>query len=103
MPAKLTTNDLSVAACFALCFAQALIGGPQSKAAHDFREGVKHLDVNGVPGADRRRMLANGLAELRDLGIVECERDGEGDLVPVKLHGERIDPANARLITSDLN
>lgn len=102
-PGTYTTNDLSNAACFALLYTQALIGGPRSPAATSLAEATAELDRQRVAGAERRRLLAAGLAELRELGIIECERDGHGDLVPTVLHAERVTATGARLVTRDLS
>ncbi len=98
--ARFTTNDLSDAACFALTYAQALIAGKESARWKRFVEAQQNLRMSQ---ADQRAALAKGLAELREMGIIECQRDGEGDLVPTVLHEELIDAASARLITGDLN
>ena len=97
-----TTNDLSGAACFALTYAQALIAGqgsPRWKRFVDLQQNVR------MTQADQRAALAKGLAELREMGIIECKRDGEGDLVPTVLHEEKIAPANGqpRIVVGDLN
>lgn len=94
-----TTNELSDAATFALAYAQALVYGQGSEQAKRFREGLAKLNLTD---RDKRAALAKGLAELREMGIVDCERDGEGDLVPTKLHEERVRAAAARLVTGDL-
>lgn len=97
-----TTNDLSAAACFALTYAQALIAGPDSPRGKRFQAAQQ---ATRMSGADMRAALAKGLAELREMGIIECQRDGEGDLVPTVLHEERIAPGKdgPRLVTGDLN
>lgn len=99
--ATVTMNDLSDAACFALVYAQALIAGPVSPRGRAFIQAQQGLRMNT---ADQRATLAKGLAELRELGIIECSRDGEGDLVPTVLHEERILPAGTgpRVVTGDL-
>jgi hypothetical protein len=98
---KLTSNDLSAEACYALVYAQAMTTPEGSFARRSLERGVADLDRKRVSAADRRRALARGLAELRELGVVDCERDGDGDLVPTAVHGERIDPAAARVILGD--
>lgn len=100
MTTAYSVNDLSDAACFALAYAQALIAGPTSLKWREFAAGQAALTMTG---ADQRRALAKGLAELRELGLIECVRDGQGDLVPVLLHEERIQAALARLVTGERN
>lgn len=98
--ARFTTNDLSDSACFALTYAQALIAGKESARWKRFMEAQQNLRM---PAADQRKALAKGLAELREMGIIECTRDGEGDLVPTVLHEELIAHTDTRLIVGDLN
>lgn len=100
MPATVTMNDLSDAACFALTYAQAMVAGKGTPRWNAFVEAQQALPLSQ---ADQRKILAKGLAELREMGIIECTRDGEGDLVPTTLHEERLAPSDARLITGDLN
>lgn len=94
-----TTNDLSAAACMALTYTQALIAGPESARGKHFAAVMKNIRMSQH---DVRTALAKGLAELREMGIIECKRDGEGDLVPTILHEERIKAASARLIAGDM-
>lgn len=98
--AAYSMNDLSPAAAFALCYAQALVYGLKSPQAIRFMEAQKTLPMTQ---ADQRKALAKGLAELHEMGIIECNRDGEGDLVPTKLHEERIIASGANLVTRDLS
>lgn len=98
--ALFTTNDLSASACFALTYVQALVGGKESARWKAFAKTQQDLPMTQ---ADQRAALAKGLAELREMGIVECKRDGEGDLVPTVLHEELISASGARLVLGDLN
>lgn len=100
MMALFTTNDLTAAACFALTYVQALTAGKASVQWAAFAKTQKDLPMSQ---ADQRASLAKGLAELREMGIIECSRDGEGDLVPTVLHEERISASGARLVIGDLN
>lgn len=98
--ATITVNDLSAAACFALTYAQASIAGKESARWKQFVAIQQNVRMTM---SDQRAALAKGLAELREMGVIECQRDGEGDLVPTVLHEEMIKPSGARLVTSDLN
>lgn len=93
-------NDLSAAAAFALCYAQAIVYGPSSVQARRYHAALKTLSLTAV---DRRRALAKGLAELTEMGIIECKRDGEGDLVPTKLHEELVGASSQRLVLRDFD
>lgn len=100
---KVSLNELSDAAHFALAYVRAQIAGPGTPAYAAFEEGVKRMDMDRISGADRRKSLGRGLAELRERGVIECRKDGEGDLVPTILHEERLVPAEGRIIASDFN
>ena len=101
MSANFTTNDLTTAACYALTYVQALAAGKNSGRWKAFVETKKKANLTD---RDARDFMAKGLAELREMGIIECARDGEGDLVPTVLHEERISASGGpRLITGDLN
>jgi hypothetical protein len=94
--AKFTTNDLSDAGCFALAYVQMLClksEAAKAKAAAQWKVGQEMMDRERVSSHTRRQMLAKGLAELREMGIIECTRDGEGDLVPTVYHEELLAPA----------
>lgn len=80
-------KDLSPKAWYAFCFALAMTSQPGSRARRSFvLANAKLTDSQ----ADRRQALADGLRELMDVGIVECDRDGEGDYVPRTLHLELV-------------
>jgi hypothetical protein len=104
--AEFTTNDLNDVECFALVYVQMLCFKTEAakrKAAAQWKEGQERMDREGISAADRRKFLAQGLAGLREKGIVTCSRDGEGDLVPTTYHEELLAAADARIIASDLN
>ncbi len=97
-----SVNDLTSAACYALTYVQALVAGKDSARWKAFAKAQSNLTLTV---ADQRTALAKGLAELREMGIIECSRDGEGDLVPTVLHEERIQGAGGapRIVVGDLN
>jgi hypothetical protein len=105
--AKFTTNDLSDSACFALAYVQMLClksEAAKAKAEAQWKRGQEMLDRERVSSHNRRQMLAKGLAELREMGVIECTRDGEGDLVPTVYHEELLAPAvseHSKLVKGD--
>ena len=98
--ATYTMNDLTASGCYALCYTQALVYGKDSPHGVRFEIAQRRL-AQTMTGDDIRRALAAGLAELTELGIIECERDGHGDLVPKRLREDRIRAADARVIIGD--
>lgn len=100
----ISVNELSDAGCYALTYAQALIAGEGSRQWQEFQAALKRT----MRGHGRRRterdlkaLLATGLAELMDLGVIECERDETGAYVPKVLHEEKLVPAVAPIIMRD--
>ncbi len=96
-------NTLSDAECFALVYVQMLCAPDAERKKHErkWKQGQEVMDRMRIPAADRRKMLAEGLAGLRDRGVVECTKDGEGDLVPSVYHPEKLTTA-ARVIAGDM-
>lgn len=83
-------KDLSGKAWFAFAYALALTSEEGSPLREHFKAACQGLDKAGISLADRRRDLAEGINELMEVGIVECERNGEGDYVPTVVHGELV-------------
>jgi hypothetical protein len=102
MARKLSVNDLSTAGGIALADAQARIAGPESAMWKEYEALVKRAVVEGHTPRDLAKLVATGVRELMDLGVVECEQDGEGNWVPKLLHEELIEPAVTPIIMTDL-
>jgi hypothetical protein len=83
-------KDLTAKAWYAFAYALALTSEEGSRLREQFKAANQMLDKNGISAADRRRDLHEGLKELMEVGLIECERDGEGDYVPRVVHGERV-------------
>jgi hypothetical protein len=104
--ALFTVNDLTDAETFALVYVQMLCAKTEAgRRAHEakWKQGMEHMDRERRSAHERRQMLATGLARLRERGIIECTRDGEGDLVPTVYHEEKIAPTTSRIVTGDMN
>lgn len=89
-PFHVHLGDLTNEAHFALWFALARIGGMRSRAAMLFAHGSERAKAAGLSDVDLKERLKKGLQELLDKSLLECERDGEGELVPLVLHGRHI-------------
>lgn len=104
--ARFTTNDLTDNECLALVYVQMLCtkgDAAKAKFAAQWKQGMEMMDRERVSAHERKKRLAKGLAGLREKGIIDCERDGEGDLVPTVYHEEMIEAPAARLIATDFN
>lgn len=96
-------NDLNDAECFALVYVQMLCAPENERKQHErkWKDGQEVMDRLKIPAADRRKMLADGLYGLRERGVIECTKDGEGDLVPTVYHPEKM-KTPARIVMGDL-
>lgn len=83
-------SSLPEAEQFALLYATALISQDKSLAQRRFQLAVEHYQGKGVHADERRRIVQRGMNGLMARGIIEAEKNGEGEWVPTIVHFERI-------------
>lgn len=93
-----STADLSEDECVALAFTQTKLG---LGSVDEWNRAVAIAAKAHVGEAELRQRVQRGLAQLAEKGIVEVERDGHRDLVPLKLHDDRL--VGGRIVMSDRN